>query len=341
MKQRPYFVLKPPKENYAAHVCGVGAYLPEKAMPNAAFEKFLNTNDAWITERTGIKSRHVAAPDEAASDLGVKAANKALKHAGIIPEKLNLIIVATTTPDYSMPSTACLIQNKLGAHNAACFDVQAVCAGFVYALSVAASFIQSGSARYALIVGTEVLTRVLNYDDRSTCILFGDGAGAVVLRASKKKGGVLSCCLGSDGKGWDNIMIPAGGSKTPATRETVQNKQHGITMKGREVFEFAVKIIPDIVKKSCRLAGIKVSGLDWFVPHQANGRIIQNAARRLHISGDKILMNIHETGNTSAASIPLVLSENARKNTFKSGDLLCLASFGAGLSYGASVVEWS
>lgn len=335
-----FFVLKSSKQKYSAHIAGTGAYLPERAQHNKEFESLLDTNDAWIIERTGIKTRHVAARNEATSDLALKASREALKNAGLHQEKINVIIVATTTPDYPMPSTACLLQHKLGAYNAACFDIQAVCAGFVYALSVAASFIQSGSAKNVLVVGAEVLSRILNYNDRNTCILFGDGAGAVVLRGSRKKGGVLSCCMGADGRGWDKILVPAGGSREPATRETVQENKHALTMKGKEVFEFAVKIIPDIVKKSCQLAGVGVNDLNWFIPHQANHRIIQSAARRLNIGDEKVLMNIQRTGNTSAASIPLVLSENVKKNKIKRGDLLCLASFGSGLTYGASVVQW-
>lgn len=328
-------------KKYAAHIAGAGAYLPERIQPNAEFESFLDTNDAWIRERTGIRSRHMAAAHENTSDLALKASQKALKHAGMRAENMDMIIMATTTPDYTMPSTACLLQHKLGARNAACFDIQAVCAGFVYALSVAVSFIQSGSAKNVLVVGAEILTRILNYHDRGTCILFGDGAGAVVLRASRKKGGVLSCCLGADGSGWNKIFVPAGGTAEPASEESVRNQKHTMTMKGKEVFEFAVRIIPDIVTKSCRLAGVGVDDLSWFVPHQANHRIIQSAARRLNMSEEKILGNIHETGNTSAASIPLVLSENAHRKKIKSGDLICLASFGAGLTYGASVVQWS
>lgn len=341
MKQTSFFVLKNLSKKYAAHIIGTGAYLPERTQHNAEFETFLDTNDTWIYERTGIKTRHLAAPEENTSDLALKAALKALKNAGLRAESIDLIIMATTTPDYPMPSTACVLQNKLGARNAACFDVQAVCSGFVYALSIATSFIQCGSAKNVLVVGAEILSRSLNYKDRNTCILFGDGAGAVVLRSSRKKGGVLSCCIGSDGSGWDNIFVPAGGTAEPASAESVRNDRHTMTMKGKKVFEFAVKILPDIVTKSCRLAGVSVDELSWFIPHQANHRIIKNAARRLNIAKEKILMNIHETGNTSAASIPIVLDENVQNKKIKSGDLLCFASFGSGLTYGASVVEWS
>lgn len=319
-------------------ILGVGAYLPETVLTNADLEKKVDTTDEWITTRTGIKQRRIAAKDKATSDLGVEAAIAALKDAGIAPEELDAIIVATVTGDMSFPSTACIIQEKLQAKNAACFDISAACTGFIYGLSIARSFILSGSYKYVLVVGAEKMSSVVDWQDRSTCVLFGDGAGAAILGIQKEKR-ILSIYLGSNGKFADLLKIPAGGSRLPATQETVKEGMHFLKMSGNEVFKLAVKIMTDAAQKALKMAGLKCQDVDCLIPHQANIRIIDATARRIGLPREKIFLNIEKYGNMSAASTAVGLAEAIKEHRVKKGDNIVLVAFGSGLTWGAAVIQ--
>lgn len=323
-----------------ATITGLGKYLPEKVMTNKDLEKIVDTNDEWITKRTGIKTRRFAAEDVTASDLGVKAAEEALKNAGINADDLDLIITATITPDMMFPATACLIQDRIGASNAGAFDLEAGCSGFVYGITVASSFIESGIYDNVMVVGTEVLSKILNWEDRGTCVLFGDGAGAAVLQPTDK-GGILATDLGSDGSGGDTLYQPAGGSLKPASHETVDNNEHYLYMEGTPVFKFAVKTMGSASLKVLKKAGLDKSDVDMLVPHQANTRIISSAAKKLKLSEDKVYVNLDEYGNTSAASVPIALAEAEEKGLIKNGDTVVLVAFGAGLTWASAVMEWN
>lgn len=318
-----------------AGIAGIGIYAPENILTNARLERMVDTTDEWIVARSGIRERRIASPDQATSDLAVVAAERALADAGIKPEEVELLITATNTPDMSFPATACLVQHRLGAKNAAAFDLAAGCTGFIYAVAVGSQFITSGSYRTVLVVGAECLSRVTNWEDRRTCVLFGDAAGAVVLRPVQKGSGILSFKLRSDGSGASYLMKPAGGSRQPATRETVDKKLHYIHMNGREVFKFAVKVIGKISEEVLAAAGLKKSDIDILIPHQANIRIIESAARRLGLPMEKVLINVDRYGNTSTASIPLALKEAVDCGRVKKGDVIFLVGFGAGLTWGA------
>ena len=320
-------------------IIGVGAYLPAKILSNADLERMVDTSDEWITTRTGIKERRLAGPDEAASDLAIKAAQQALKDAQLEAKDLDLIIIATITPDMQFPSTACIVQNGLGAKNAICFDISAACAGFVYAIVIAKQFIATGSCKNALVVGSEVMSSVTDWQDRNTCVLFGDGAGAAVL-APVKSGGILSGYLGNDGSKVDLLLIPGGGSRHPATHKTVDDRQHYLKMEGNEVFKLAVKIMSESAQIALKQAGLECSDVDLVIPHQANIRILSAVAKKLRLPEEKIYLNIEKYGNMSSASTAVALCEAVREGRIKKGDVVLLDAFGAGLVWGACVIKW-
>ncbi|WP_440118792.1 beta-ketoacyl-ACP synthase III [Paenibacillus sp. QZ-Y1] len=321
-------------------IIGTGKYVPEKILTNSDLEKMVDTNDEWIVSRTGIKERHIAAPDQATSDLAYEAAIKALESAGMTGSDLDLIIVATITPDSSFPSTACILQDKLGAKGAAAFDLSAACSGFVYGLATATSFIKSGMYNNALVIGADCLSRITDYTDRNTCVLFGDGAGAVIVGEVPEGRGFKSFDLGAEGAGGSLLQMEGGGSRLPASAETVANKKHYIYMNGREVFKFAVRVMGTATVEVLRKAGLDRTDVDLFVPHQANIRIIQSAMQRLELPEEKVVVNVDKYANTSAASIPLALVEAAEEGRMKAGDTVLMVGFGGGLTWGASVLVW-
>jgi len=320
-------------------IVGVGEYLPEKVLANSDLEKMVDTSDEWIMTRTGIKERRIAGEGVVTSDLAAEAAKCALKDAGLNAEDIDLILVATITGDMPFPSTACLVQEKIGAKNAACFDVSAACAGYIYALSIAKGFISSGQYKNALVIGAEMLSSITDWSDRSTCVLFGDGAGACVV-APVESGGILSTYLGSDGSQAELLKVPAGGSRTPATADTVNEKLHYLKMSGNEVFKHAVKIMVDSAKKAIDLAGLEYNAVNLFIPHQANIRILNAVAKRLDITDEKLYLNIERYGNMSSASTAVAFSEAVKEGRIKKGDHVVLVAFGSGLVWGANVIQW-
>ncbi|MEK3757883.1 beta-ketoacyl-ACP synthase III [Paenibacillus sp. FSL P4-0338] len=321
-------------------IIGTGKYVPEKVLTNSDLEKIVETNDEWIVSRTGIRERHIAAPEQATSDLAYEAALKALESAGMKAEELDLIIVATVTPDSAFPSTACILQDKLGAKNAAAFDLSAACSGFVYSLATATGFIQNGMYNNALVIGADTLSRITDYTDRNTCVLFGDGAGAVIVGEVPEGRGFQSFDLGAEGSGGSLLNLEAGGSRLPASQQTVEDKKHFIYMNGREVFKFAVRIMGSATERVLTKAGLSKENIDLFVPHQANIRIIQSAMQRLDLPPEKVVVNVDKYANTSAASIPLALVEAAEEGRMKAGDAVLMVGFGGGLTWGASVLIW-
>ncbi|MDD4894726.1 MAG: ketoacyl-ACP synthase III [Candidatus Omnitrophica bacterium] len=320
-------------------IVGVGEYLPQRVLTNADLEKLVDTSDEWITTRTGIKERRLASGDEAVSDLAINAAKEALANAHLNPEELDLIIIATITPDMQFPSVASIVQNALSAKTAVAFDISAACAGFVYALSIAQQFIGLGTYKIALVVGAEKLSSVTDWQDRNTCVLFGDGAGACILK-EVKSGGIISTYLGCDGSKLELLNLPAGGSRLPASHETVNARQHFLKMQGNELFKIAVKTMTDAAEKVLKQAGLKFSDVDLIIPHQANSRIIMAVGKRLGLSEDKIFLNIEKYGNMSSASTATALVEAVKEGRVKKGDIVLLDSFGAGLVWGACVIKW-
>ncbi|MDD4168848.1 MAG: ketoacyl-ACP synthase III [Desulfotomaculaceae bacterium] len=329
------------REVLNAGIVGVGVCVPDRILTNAELEHMVDTTSEWIFSRTGINERRLTGPEQATSDLATVAAGRALTNAGINPEEVDLVIVATNTPDMLMPATACMVQERLGIKKSAgAFDLAAGCTGFVHALTVGSQFIAAGSCRTVLVIGAETLSKMLNWEDRSTCVLFGDGAGAVVLRTVPEGSGILAFKLYSDGAGGPHLLIPAGGSRNPATRETLDGRLHFLQMNGREVFKFAVRVMGEAAEEVLAAAGLDKSDIDFFIPHQANIRIIEPAARRLGIPMEKVMVNVNRYGNTSTASIPLALDEAVRDGRIKSGDYVVMVGFGAGLTWGAVVIKW-
>jgi len=324
-----------------AHITGWGMSAPETILTNDDLSKMVETNDQWIRERTGISQRHIAKEGQTTSSLGVEASLKALERANLRPTELDLIICATSTPDYLFPATACLIQDQIGATKAGAFDLLAACSGFIYGLNMAAQSIRSGSIKNALVVGSETLSRFVNWKDRSTCILFGDGAGAFILQASERPGGVYSAVMHSDGSGGDLLTLAGGGSRNPATEATIHEGKHFIEMDGNEVFRFATRVMANATNEALEAAGLGLEQIQWIVPHQANIRIIQAAARGLKLPMDKFIINLDRYGNTSTASIPIATVEAVQKGQIKSGDKLVFVGFGAGLTWGALTTEWT
>lgn len=332
-------------EDLRAALLGTGSYVPAKVMHNDEFTKFLDTSDEWITTRTGIKTRHLAAPDEATSDLSLKAAQRALENAGVAPAELDLIIVATLTPDYQMPSTACILQSKLGQSERAipAFDIQAACSGFMYALATAKAYVEAGLAGKVLVVGAEVLSRFLDYQDRGTCILFGDAAGAAVVGRMRKQGrshAIAEVRLWADGRGTQSLLIPAGGSVHPASHQTVDERQHSVKVNGKEVFRFAVSKMVEITKDVLERHKLKAGDIGKIIPHQANYRILESAGERLNLPMSAFFTNLASYGNTSAASVPLALDEAGRAGLLPAGKPVILVAFGAGLTWATALLEW-
>lgn len=325
---------------YNAGITGIGSYLPEKIMTNFDMEKIVDTTDEWIRTRTGIQERRIAADDETTSDLALKAAERAMNDAEINPEELDLIICATVTPDFLFPATACLIQDRLGAKNAAAFDLEAGCSGFVYGLCVATQFIQNGFYQKVLIIGAETLSKITNWKDRSTCVLFGDGAGAVIVERVSE-GGILGMNLGSQGAGGKFLDMPAGGSSRPASVTSVEEDLHYIRMDGNQVYRFAVKIMGKAAINALNDAGIGPEDVDFMIPHQANTRIIDAAAKRLNLPPEKVFINLPKYGNTSSASIPIALDEALKEGLIKKGDKIVMVGFGAGLTWAAAAIQWT
>ena len=315
-------------------IAGTGGYLPEKVLTNADLEKIVDTTDEWITSRTGIKKRHVVVDGETTCDLAEKAALNAMEAAGVTKDDIDLIIVATTTPDRVFPSTACLLQDRLDIHGCAAFDVQAVCTGFVYALGVADKFIKSGTHKTALVIGAETMSRTVDWNDRTTCVLFGDGAGAVILEASDEPG-ILSTHLHADGKYKELLTVPAGVSENPAL---FRSGEAYMQMKGNEVFKMAVNTLGRIVDETLAANNMEKSDIDWLVPHQANIRIINATAKKLGMSTDHVVVTVHEHGNTSAASVPLALNEAVRDGRIKRGETILLEAFGGGFTWGSALI---
>jgi 3-oxoacyl-[acyl-carrier-protein] synthase-3 len=323
----------------SASLISVASWLPERRLTNADLEKMVDTSDEWIRSRTGIRERRIAAQGEATSDLAARAGALALDRARLAPADVDLLVLATSTPDMIFPSSACVTQAKMGLRCPA-FDVNAACTGFIYALDVATAMIESGRANTVLVIGADVLSSVIDYTDRSTCVLFGDGAGAVVLQASEEPG-VLSVNLGADGSGVDLLYVPAGGSAAPMTFERLVAGDGYLKMNGSEVFKFAVRMIPKVTKLALADSGLTTADVDWLVPHQANQRITDTVAQRLGIPHEHVVCRIEDTGNTSAASIPIVLDSLQRDGHLHPGNILALVGFGAGLTYGAAIIRWT
>ncbi|HAM32017.1 MAG TPA: 3-oxoacyl-ACP synthase [Deltaproteobacteria bacterium] len=323
----------------ATKIVGLGMYAPPKKLTNHDLEKLVETNDTWITERTGIKSRRIAELGTANSDLGLLAAQKALADAGVRADEIDLIVVGTCTPDMPLPSTACFLQMKLGARNAFAMDVNAACSGFLYALSTADALIRAGRGRKALVLGSEILSSVTDYTDRATCILFGDGAGAAVLAECSDGDGILSCHLHSDGNLWELIHCPGGGTVNPLTPDLISRRMIYIRMMGNETFKHAVTKMGEVALKALSQNGYKIDDVALFIPHQANLRIVGSVGKRLGVPPERVFVNLERYGNTSAASIPIALAEAKAQGRFRSGDLVLLVAFGAGLTWGSVLMR--
>ena len=340
---KPRFKNPRARYNFQGRSCsiaGVGSYVPAKILDNAQLEKMVNTSDEWITSRTGIKERHIAAKDEFTSDLATKAAERAMRMAGVTAEQIDLIVVATITPDMPFPSTACLVQRKLGAFRAAAFDLEAACSGFIYGLEVAQQFIMSRTYDTVLVIGAEKLSTIVDWEDRNTCVLFGDGAGAAILRNRPGSHGLLTAVMGADGGKADLIAMPAGGSRCPATAESVASRMHYLRMEGKETFKNAVQAMQTAVEEALRRCELDISEIKCIIPHQANRRIVDAVGERLGAKPEQIFINLHKYGNTSAASVAIALAEAVHSGRIEPGDLVLLVVFGAGLTWGAAVIEW-
>ena len=330
-----------PRRPFSAVIAGTGSQVPERVLTNADLEKLVDTSDQWITERTGMKERHISAPGEAASDIAVKACEKALAEAKVKPEELDLIVVGTVTGDMPFPSTACVLQHRLGAAHTVAFDVSAGCTGFIYSLSVARQFVITGACRTALVVGVEMLTKITDWTDRSTCVLFGDGAGAAVLKASPEPNtGILATYLAANGAGGVHLYMPAGGSRHPATVETVQQRMHTCKMNGNAIFKVAVRSMADAVRHLLRQTGLALDDVKLLIPHQANLRIIEATAKLLKFPSERVFVNIQKYGNTSTATTIIALDEARKAGQIQSGDVVLLVSFGAGLTWGGVAVRF-
>lgn len=323
-----------------ARVVGTGSYVPEKILNNFDLEKFLDTNDEWIVTRTGIRERRIAAEGENTSDLATRAAQRALEMAGVRGEEVDLIVVGTITGDFPWPATACLVQNNLGARGAAAFDVSAACSGFVYALDAAVRRIECGASQTALVIGAEILSRVVDWEDRNTCILFGDGAGAVVLQAHEGDAGVLSTHLHADGSFWELLYQPGFGSRHPASEAGIRDRLPFLKMQGNEVFKVAVRSLSEVAQEALDANELSAADLALFIPHQANRRILEATAKRLGVTDEQVYVNVDRFGNTSGASIPIALDEANRAGRIKPGDLVLLDAFGGGFTWASALLRW-
>ena len=323
-----------------ARITGTGFAVPERILTNADLEKMVDTSDEWITARTGIKSRYIASGNEYTSTFATRAAERAMAMAGIGPEEIDMLIVATVTPDFPFPSTACLVQNNLKAVRATAFDISAACSGFLYALSLAEKYIMTGAAQKALVIGAEVLSRIVDWTDRNTCCLFGDGAGAVVVEASAGERGILSTHIHSDGRHWELLYQPGAGNRNPASQKILDEKMAYINMQGNDVFKLAVRAMEDVALEALAANNLTTSDIDLFIPHQANRRIIDAIGKRLGLNGEQLFINLERYGNTSSASIPIALDEVHRSGRIKEGDIILLDAFGGGLTWGATLMRW-
>lgn len=327
-----------------SRIVGTGHYLPPIVRTNHDLEAMVDTSDAWITERTGIKERRIAPDEVVTSDMAAMAGRRALEAAGLAPTDLDMIIVGTVTGDMPMPATAVFVQQKLGAGHCPAFDLSAACAGFIFGLSIADKFVATGAAKYVLVVGVELLSRFINWEDRTTCVLFGDGAGAVVVgpatgeRIGNKTRGILSTSVHSDGALAGSLLIPGGGSVLPMSHDVLKDKKHKVHMRGQDIFKVAVKNLYAASKESLDSTGLSADEIDWVVPHQANLRIIDGVVSRLGVASDKVLVNIDKVGNTSSASIPILLDQSLRAGKVKEGDVLLMCALGAGISWGGAIV---
>ncbi len=324
-----------------ATICGVGSYLPETVLTNADWERMVDTTDEWIIRHTGINERRLAADDQASSDLAIKAAQRALDDAGISPEQIGLIMLTTVTPDYFFPATACLVQDAIGAKNAGAMDMSSGCTGFIYAMAAGANFVRSGDYDYVLLISAEVLTRIADWTDRSTCVLFGDGAGAAVMGPCGRDEGLLSFALSSHGEYGDLLILPGGGSRLRLTSELIAQGQDCLAMQGPEIFKLAVRGIPRIAHEALDKAGLRPADVSAVIMHQANRRILDAAADRLDIDPKKVINTVSKYGNTSAASVPMCLDDTYRKGQLSPGDIVLFVGFGAGFTLGAAVVRWT
>ncbi|MDD5424773.1 MAG: ketoacyl-ACP synthase III [Candidatus Omnitrophica bacterium] len=332
-------ITKKPKKSINVGIIGLGAYLPSKVMTNLDLEKLVDTSDEWIRTRTGISERRIACKEEMTSDLAANAARMAIKNAKLEPADIDLIILATITPDMLFPATSCFVQAKLGAVNAACFDINAACSGFIHELTIAQQFIESGMYKNILVIGAELLSRFVDWKDRSTCVLFGDGAGAAVI-APVKRGGLLSSYIGADGTKSRLLMFPAGGSVTPASHETVTQGLHFLKMEGNEVFKNAVRVMTNASAQALSRAGLTTEDIDCVIPHQANIRIIEAVIQRVGIPAEKVFVNVEKYGNMSAASAIVALFEAVKEGRVKKGDKVLMVAFGSGFVWGSCVIEW-
>lgn len=328
------------EKGYTASITGIGSFLPKKVLTNDDLTKMLDTTDEWITKRTGIKERRIVENGATASDLAIEASLRALDDANVLPSEVDLIVAATITPDCLVPSTACFLQDKIGANNAGAFDILAACAGFVYALSIAKSFVASGAMKTVLVVGTECLSKITDYTDRSTCILFGDGAGAVIVQRGNGRREIITTHLGSDGSQAELLMLPAGGSKLPTSHETIESRSHYIRLKGKELFKVAINNMVDVITKTVAENNMKIEDIDLIIPHQSNIRIIEAAMDRLKLPRKKAYINIDRFGNTSSASIPIAIDEIDKGGMLNPGDLVLLVAFGGGLTWSSSIIKW-
>lgn len=326
--------------NKGVGIIGIGSYAPEKIVTNQDLEKIVETSDEWIVSRTGIKQRHIVEPGVATSSLAALAAERALLDAGVTADEIDLIIVATATPDMLFPSTACLVQDKIKASKAAAFDLSAGCSGFAYGLVTGSQFIKTGLYKKILVIGAETLSTILDWNDRNTCVLFGDGAGAVVLGEVPAGYGILGVELGADGSGGELLKMPAGGSRIPSTNESIGQRLHYLQMSGNDVFKFAVKVMGEAAVRALENSGLSHTDVDCLIPHQANIRIIQSAAKRLKLPMEKVIINVDNYGNTSAASIPLAMDEAIKNGRLKNDDIVVLVGFGAGLTWASCVIKW-
>ena len=324
-----------------AHIIGWGKYAPPNIVTNDDLAKKIDTTDEWIRERTGIAQRHVATEKESTAVMATYAARQAIENANVSPMDIDLVIVATVTPEYQFPATACLVQSAIGAERAGAFDLEAGCSGFVYALASAAGMIRGGMHDTVLVIGAETLSRIVDWKDRATCVLFGDGAGAAILRTSDEPGGVMASVLGSDGSGGELLIVPGGGAKHPAGPDTVLSKMHYVRMNGREVYRFATRVMAEATKIVVERAGWSLDQIDLFIPHQANARIIESAVRALKLAPERVFVNLQDYGNTSAASIPIALCEAVDAGKVEPGDHVVLVGFGAGLTWAACAIQWT
>ena len=323
-----------------AQIIGSGAYTPERVVPNDFFSKLVDDADEWIFSRTGIRERRFAREDQSTSDLATVSAIEALKNAGISADEIDCIVLGTSTPDMSLPATACIVQKNIGAKNAFAFDINAVCSSFVYAMEVADNFIRCGKYKTVMAIGADTYSRILDFEDKATCPLFGDGAGAAILRATGDDKGVLCTYMRSDGHGWPLIQVPSSGSRKPVTAETIAAREIYFKMSGKSVYVFATEVIPEIIVELCKKAGIQTSAIDYIIPHQANVRMIDFIAKKFGYPREQFLLNLDRCGNTSSASVALVLAENMNNGTIKPGDLVLTMGFGGGLTWGGLLIRF-